>query len=517
MDGVSREVELINVVPEAEAFNVSKYESMSNLMDRFKNIFTDSSARNFLGDVRENREILSESLKHDQYVLPTLQIIRTIQRAGNNDRLHEQMYEFRKLGHELLADNLLGIDQAVQRLNDPSCLQLAMKLVANRFTERIYFKEDFPSEGIGFLIRHFEEGLRINGNFVDLEAQGRTSFPINYQYLACCLFESMDVSQQDKAIQMLKHAVESPDIKLSALSIISGLIGDDKTPSKVQTEIRTGLIDPMMEKFGLDYDKLLKSWSMIGNGRSDTYFYTRVNLNEIFSLEESHPGICKVLMNEFGISNFNRYPKELLIDMYEQRDNSNIPYGLMLYPKADHNGAFYPIKGLIGEFYQQLKGLGYGMRIYETGSKNEIARAFISSKKRYGLDNKPAFVILAGHGNPNSIVFGEIQNGGIVIDKKNARSIISQADFEGKGVKRIGEFIADNANIVLISCSTGVVGGIAQKISDTYSGVVVTAPEVDTNLSGLEVTRDDQGALKFTVSYHSGDTKFFTDGKNIQS
>lgn len=471
-----------------------------------------NEAKKTLYELWEKRPTLASGLDNKASIGVTLKSFRHLQTFDYNRYLPDYAVEEARADVDrLVLDNIPAIDRAVEISANPADLQLSIDLVTGVLNAGELSQDRRETN---FLLKHFEEGLRSDDS-EDEKEPGYTK----YHLIASKMFLKMDENQRARAMEMFQAMIDNPEIGKQAVYVINVLSGDQMIPDNAREEIRRTLTKPIINKLGLDYDELTKAWISGSDEIIGNYFYHTRNLNQIFILESTNPGICRTLKDEFGITNFDRYPRELLVDLFEQRNSTNTPYGLMFYPKRDHSGAAYLSKSVVGKFYKQLKSLGYGLRLYEVGSKIDLARAFITSQNKFGTRNKIDFVILVGHGNPQSITFGETgknAEAGEEINDHNVKGIIHQLDFEGKGVQRIGELLSNNANIILVSCSTGAAEGIGKTISETYPGTLVTAPETPTDLRGIDVTKDDQGKLRFRVAYRSADTsRSFESGKSV--
>lgn len=83
------------------------------------------------------------------------------------------------------------------------------------------------------------------------------------------------------------------------------------------------------------------------------------NLSAIRLLEQKEPGIVQRLYEEFGIRDFARYPEELLISQDKNQKDIQQPYGIVIYPRNDHNGAFYIYGAIAGIISRSSGRLSY--------------------------------------------------------------------------------------------------------------------------------------------------------------
>jgi hypothetical protein len=253
----------------------------------------------------------------------------------------------------------------------------------------------------------------------------------------------------------------------------------------------------LLGEIGLNAHKTVREWQSgwpdeeeaVRRGK-DIYQVDAMNLKMIFELEEAEPGICAVLQEEFNISSFARYPKDMLLRQYRERDRTDKKYGIVIYPKLDWNSAFYEAQ--YGLLTLDANVQDYAIRIFECGTKVDVARSLIKSRRRYGRDNKIAFGVIAGHGSSESITFGGT-------DTTDSRHVFTKEDLKGRGVSRITDFFDPDATLILISCSTGKPEGVGENLSKLLD-LKIIAPDEPTNLFAVRTTKKN-GRLEFEVLY----------------
>ncbi len=222
------------------------------------------------------------------------------------------------------------------------------------------------------------------------------------------------------------------------------------------------------------------------------------NISSIIELEHLQSGTCELLYRDFGIADFGRYPIQLLSAQYEEADNISNPYGVVIFPRNDWNGAFYQNRFELNQLYEKLQG-GFNLRVMECEGKIDVARALIEFNKRYnpldGNGHKISLAIIGGHGTQDSIRFGG----------DDERHALFTQDFQGRGVQRTSEFFEENPTFILVSCSTGADKGIGQKLSEVM-GAKVIAPKVPTSIAEYQVGKRPGGKFRFNAKY-VGDKK----------
>jgi len=248
---------------------------------------------------------------------------------------------------------------------------------------------------------------------------------------------------------------------------------------------------------GLDGSKMMKQWMQAGDesqekehGPGHQYAYTQ-NLKVLYELKQESSVAPSELYRQFGITHFGRYTKEMLLRQYEERDEKK-PYGIVLFPMADHNGAFFS-SNLHLDRVQNMLGESHALRAVEVSSKQDIARTLVRLNEKYASNNghKIEFAVIGGHGTKNNISFGE---------GRDERDRVTIDDLAGAGMNRgVAQFFEPGAEIVLVSCSTGVDDGIAKEMSQQF-GWHVSAPDNDTNLEFLNVRFENEKPV-FEVVY----------------
>ncbi len=189
-------------------------------------------------------------------------------------------------------------------------------------------------------------------------------------------------------------------------------------------------------------------------------------------------GAVSYLNKNFGIYDFSRYPTPMLAKQFEAEFTDEIasPYGLIINPRDDHNGAFYENYFTYRNLFTQLEERGepWLLRVIEIDNKREVGRRSIQFVKDYG----PAkFGIIGGHGSKDRIQFGR---GGKMYE-------LQTEDLSGRGIERGAKMLfEEGATIVLNSCSTGTQEGIGQKMSETL-GLTFIGPDKPTSLKSIQI------------------------------
>lgn len=221
--------------------------------------------------------------------------------------------------------------------------------------------------------------------------------------------------------------------------------------------------------------------------REDMHHAITRNFMSVFELESQRPGIASALNKEFGISCFGRYPKNLLIAQYDNKDKKEEPYGVIINAKEDYNGAFYGNVNTYNKLFAQLQNR-QKIRVFEVESPLDIVRVLNQGRHKYG---KISFAIIGGHGTEKSVWFGR--------DFSSRKPSLRQEDLKRKGASALTLAFVENPTIILNSCSTGALGGIGEDMSNL--GATIIAPPTPAAIKDIDVSIDHQGRPQFNVEY----------------
>ncbi len=228
---------------------------------------------------------------------------------------------------------------------------------------------------------------------------------------------------------------------------------------------------------GLDGKTVIGEWGLASRkseerryGPSHQYAYES-NMRALYALKEVAPEAPAALHADFGITHFGCYTTETLKKQYQERESQD-PYGVVIFPYADHNGAFMAYAQEIAKMQNELSAHGYRLRIIEAEGKIGIGKTLLRLDSQYASGsggNKIDFGIIGGHGTISSILFGE---------GRSPNQQIHMADLSGDGITRAAAQIFEkDARIILISCGTGMDGGIAQAMKERFGWTVIAPPE----------------------------------------
>ncbi len=266
-------------------------------------------------------------------------------------------------------------------------------------------------------------------------------------------------------------------------------------------EERETILEDLLKRFHLPVEKMIQAWQE-SNG-SDVQLAMMRNAKMLFDLEKHDSGIGVVLFEQFGIKAFDRYPSGLLIRQYETRDK-DVEFGIIITAQSDHNGAFFNSNYSWAIDLDELSG-GIIPRVIEVTDVRDLVLRLGQLRRRYGRRAKYGYV--SGHGSPDSIALDSsyfMPSGlehGVIKDDHSLRSVHIGTPY---GRAAFGRFFEPGAPVILNSCSTGAQGGIADTAADSWSDVVIHAPDVPSNIASIKASQNRDGAVAFEVSRTHG-------------
>jgi hypothetical protein len=329
--------------------------------------------------------------------------------------------------------------------------------------------------------------------------QSRNQIMGNLDHEAChnfvgYLYEYSDPEQQHEIENRIQEFINNPNTSDRSIADILSTVLVNKRNQKASAKAR-GIISGILNRIGVGKEAI-KAWVQSGPQRES--FVIGNNLRAILELEKKAPGAARWLAKEYGVLDFARYPLELLEQQYANRDDKSKPYGIVIFPRADHNSAFYQDKNVFVSMMKQLADQYY-LRVAEAESKVGVIKRLVKFTAQYG---PISFAFIGGHGSPGRIQFGESFAG---------YDSLTTEDLTGQGAKRAGKFFVDQSTIILASCSTGRDSGIAQQLSERLNATVI-APNTDTSIAKVEISFD-QNHPTFNVKYTGRSEKYYEQGR----
>lgn len=262
----------------------------------------------------------------------------------------------------------------------------------------------------------------------------------------------------------------------------------------------------VLEKYHLPDEPFVDVWRFNEQDKASGYELETDHFLAVKRLEGKDPGICLFLWKNFGIVNFGRYPDEVLLQQRKQFENVG-PYGIIMYARDDHNGAFnrpYLIKDMA-----EQAGDALNLRIMEVQDLIGAVRMLIRLHQQYfqkGLGHKIQFALFGGHGTSDCIQLGN--------DYQQGYQVVSD-DLNRAGGERLRNFFEEDAVIILQSCSTGMEDGIGQKLSALLSNIIVIAPMTPTNIGRVTLVQENTDTWKINAEFRDEKSKnTYQNGKS---
>lgn len=277
-------------------------------------------------------------------------------------------------------------------------------------------------------------------------------------------------------------------------------------------------IQAFLERHGLRFEDIYPAWNLSTTTRGGKTFLPKdeavlpfseaveANLSRIQMVDRENLGACKWLREEWGIKDFGRYPADMLKMQYERRDDTSRPYGVLIMPRSDWNGAFYFNRFLFKDLLKDVQG-DFNLRVAECEGKVKLIRLLRKFNEKYhtkdGKGQKISLMVLGGHGTENTITFGRGY-------KKS--DILKIDDLERGLSNEPREYFEESPTFILASCSTGADKGIGQKLSAKF-GAKVFAPEKPDGVEKISAGRTKGGRWRFHAKYSKGTKKIFKQGE----
>jgi len=283
------------------------------------------------------------------------------------------------------------------------------------------------------------------------------------------------------------------------------------------------IFDRLRDDFGIDQGTsltLMKSWKVSADEVGQAGAIRR-NIDRIEYMESQRPGMTLALKDRYGIQAFGRYPAEALIWQFDHGQKPNLDYGLLVFPREDHNGAFYSdeitLEDLFNNMLSDEQRWG-GFVIIEADNRLEMIRRVNAVRKTCG---SASFGIIAGHGTERSIQFGDqFDSGGkLLIEDISMMTAVAGRFPENKITRETPPLFKEGSTIILDSCSTGSAGGIGAKISELTRGKVI-APLVPTGIRKIDFIPPlgETPVPSFSVDYkEEGQGVTLKDGESVAS
>ena len=270
-----------------------------------------------------------------------------------------------------------------------------------------------------------------------------------------------------------------------------------------------------LSSLGLPAEGFLNQWS-INRHQLDAKESTRnyqaynegyfQNISVINELQRRGVDIQK-LHNEFGLTNFGRFPPDAL---ELQSKEIQKPCIFAFYPSIDHNGGLMDTR-------KQLETFHSGTNKYANIIFTEVNDVASLKQKMKYLKNKYGngiHGIFAGHGNFDGIQLGS--------GRKYYESHLTRQEFtpNSEMIQVIRDSFEPAASFVLISCSTGAEmqgqpGGFA-RFATRNSDFTFTGPEFEDGLDNIESIIDEDKVKDIQIKYSTVRAMKYKHGELIQ-
>jgi hypothetical protein len=425
----------------------------------------------------------------------------------STDPLDKEIISFVTFGENIIHASLEKMESAIEKNIDCHDAEDIFRIV--KMLLRFTTKDETKKDCFDFMQRNVERAFR---NIV-ISFGKKTFFDSIFATGILDTFikkgsKSQIDSAKEVTIKMLKD--DDPAINFAAITEIVGYWMDNPETPLIKEIAREGFnVD--IEKEALPDPKSIVHWRIITSTVPELFFK---NLYSIQSLEKERGGIAQVLYREFGIIHFADYPREMLIDQYddyiELQENSelknNLPYGVVINPQDDLYGTFVDEKEVYEKLYDQVKGKAK-IKIYEIDGERELVKVFVKSRQNYG---QISLAIIGAHGVNKRLEFGYGKNGSI--NSKHLDSKITES---------IGQAFVGKPIIILNSCRGGRLG---QKISERCNAIVLSPNQDIARINKLAVEFQPNGKVKTIDLNYEGlkrkniiEPNVFVSGKKLDA
>lgn len=338
-----------------------------------------------------------------------------------------------------------------------------------------------------------EKGLR---RYIEEEESADINFSMDREY--CCYFELISrfnlITESNKDIITRLFMVSSGIDFTIAEDIIKKRDLYKSKEKNINEEDH--LLGCILKKVGFskkEASDLARSWLSIEDDDLVGWSITQ-NLRNIRGLENFEKKSAKYLYDNFGIRCFGRYGARELKEQYEEKDNMG-PYGLYFQAVMDWNGSFSR-SNQSGDIREIVKENGFILRIIEASGKIDLAKRLLFLRDKY--NQKIKFMYMHAHGNENVVGLG---------DSEGNNRKLEQEDLRGKGIQRVKDLFASNAELIISSCLTGVKGGLAEEMSKVYNVKVIASDKTtEGEPKSIEIKKNYTGDnLEFNIVFNDVD------------
>lgn len=168
-------------------------------------------------------------------------------------------------------------------------------------------------------------------------------------------------------------------------------------------------------------------------------------------LEEIAPGSVKLLHEKYGISSFQRYPKEMLLNQLNETDPAK-EVGLLVFGENDGNGAFDEQQEL-WEKMHNIKKDTLDFRIVECGSGISLAEQLVKAKEEYA--GRVSLAVMSTHSEPDGMYLGVGGTDGGFVSKDSIKEL----------APTLKDLFKEDAQVIANACSSGAIDGWVKDLS----------------------------------------------------
>ena len=465
---------------------------VGNTIRKITNPYEDLTEENkaqYFSQLKSNKDFIRKAFEEKKYIrLVILKYVEDLIDIEIQDKEIEGTgtNRFTVFGLDMLSELIPAITKAMREdsMNVGKGMEAFIKLIS-------FGNEKQKHEG-------FENLVKSANLIIDALSEDTSSWQYYIGFIDK-IFENGTPEQLQEFTKTFEKAINT--IKLNKLPFFATILFFKSGMSEKRMDLCWVGVKKALERMGLPAGDFITAWMV--SGKVEEYTLSRgirENLIVIAELEQAKPGTSLFLYKEFGIMDFGRYPKEMLQKQAEEFEDTSKPYGVIMYPRNDHNGAFYQDKNIFSDFLKSLND-EFSIRVVECEGKMDIAKYFIKLNRKYnpldGSGHKISLVIIGGHGAKNNIKFGG----------EDQRHSLSVEDLMGKGTEKVSQFLEEKSTVILVSCSTGTERGIGQELSIKLKAKVI-APKIPTNLASLQAIKNE------TTQRFEFNAEFKTQEKN---
>lgn len=480
-----------------QVFDTAQFGRVIHLEPSFLNYgLTEQQKTGVVEILKGSSDILVQSLTQDGYRERALNFLSNLLIPNDN------IPAIQEYGYSFLDTHLSQIESVLTSCNDYNQKKRLINYIMRLSESGNKEQQSHVIESLQRILNHdLASGLNQTNSYAEKDNQ------TEYLGIFRNIFHLGTDDQIIESTNMIASAWDNtaPESRQHIGKIAANIMTDR---SSLQISASRELAQYILKDYGLNFTQLVGVWGNYSTGEAATGITSR-NVEAIVDLEAARPGIAKVLNQEFDISLFHRYPTELLIDQFDSKDDINVSYGIMVSAIADHNQAFgsFGYEAFMKSMHYELRKIGYKIRMYEGGTADSVKTGCSKANQRYGVKS-PQFLVIAGHGTPNNIQMNWERPG-------HPERIIQRGFFSDNADWKLTDHIRDNGKLILLSCSTGVEGGIAQDISASNPGVMVTGPDKDSGARGVRIQVSPDNIPNIDIMYMEAQENKYENGQLI--